>query len=310
MGDHDTLLCLAAATALFWYYRGYLGEGRRWLDQALATPAHASSSRSRAWALTLNGMLANVSGETDRASALLTESFSWWEQTDDVFGRAFADTLLGGVYVNQARYDEAVPLFTAHDAYLRHMNHADLLGIRSFHLGLIAWVQGDDARARGLLLDAVESLDRYGTPLDAIDPLRYLGLIACAGGDRDEAVNWFREAWTRLRQRGSRAALAVGLADVATLAAAWEAWLPAVRLFAKAEALLQTEAAAFTLPARDHYERAYRRAMAALGADASIVVAAGRALSLEQALAEAEAVLERDRAGSAETPSGPDAGSL
>jgi predicted ATPase/transcriptional regulator with XRE-family HTH domain len=309
MGDHDTLLCLAAATALFWYYRGYLGEGRRWLDQALATPAHASSSRSRAWALTLNGMLANVSGETDRASALLTESFTWWEQTDDIFGRAFADTLLGGVYVNQARYDEAVPLFTAHDAYLRHTDHADLLGIRSFHLGLIAWVQGDDARARGLLLDAVERLDRYGTPLDAIDPLRYLGLIACASGDRDEAVTWIREAWTRLRQRGSRAALAVGLADVATLAAASEAWQPAVRLFAKAEALLQTEAAAFTLPARDHYERAYQRAMAALGADASTVVAAGRALSLEQALAEAETALERDHDGSAEPPSVPDAGS-
>ena len=43
---------------------------------------------------------------------------------------------------------------------------------------------------------------------------------------------------TRLRQRGSRAAIAVGLADVATLAAAREAWQPAVRLFAKAEALL------------------------------------------------------------------------
>ena len=64
------------------------------------------------------------------------------------------------------------------------------------------------------------------------------GLIACAAGDLDEAARWFREELTRLRQRGSRAAIAVGLADVATLAAAREAWQPAVRLFAKAEALL------------------------------------------------------------------------
>ena len=35
-GDHDTLLRLAGALAFFWYYRGYLNEGRRWLDQALA----------------------------------------------------------------------------------------------------------------------------------------------------------------------------------------------------------------------------------------------------------------------------------
>ena len=34
-GDHDTLLRLAGALAIFWYYRGHLNEGQRWLDQAL-----------------------------------------------------------------------------------------------------------------------------------------------------------------------------------------------------------------------------------------------------------------------------------
>ena len=103
---------------------------------------------------------------------------------------------------------------------------------------------------------------------------------------------WFREEWARLRLRGSRAAIAVGLADVATLAAAREAWQPAVRLFAKAEALLTAEAAAFSLPARDHYEQAYARARQALGDAASQAAAvAGPALTLEQALAEARAVL-------------------
>ena len=106
-------------------------------------------------------------------------------------------------------------------------------------------------------------------PADAIDPLRYLGLISCAAGDLDEAARWFREVVTRLRQLGSRVAIAVGLADVATLAAAREAWQPAVRLFANAEALLQAEAAAFSLPARDHYERAHARAREALGDAAS-----------------------------------------
>ena len=107
---------------------------------------------------------------------------------------------------------------------------------------------------------------------------------------------WFREEVTRLRQLGSRAAIAVGLADVATLAAAREAWQPAVRLFAKAEAQLQAEAAAFSLPAREHYERAHVRAREALGDDAYQAAAvAGRALTLEQALTEAEAVLAPDR---------------
>ena len=293
--DHDTLLRLAGALAHFWYYRGYLTEGRRWLDQALQTPPDDAAPRPRAWALTCSGMLANVCGETDRAAALLTESFSWWEQSGEAFGYAAARSMLGGVYVSEGRYDEAATLFAPNEAYFRDIGNENVLAHVRFHLGVIAWAQGDDARARSLLQEAVEGYDRSGVPADAIDPLRYLGLVACGAGDLDAAAVWFGEMLTRLRQLGSRAALAVGLADVATLAAAREAWQPAVRLFAKAEALLKAEAAAFSLPARDYYERAHARAREALGDAAEAVAGAGRALTLEQALEEAEALLELDR---------------
>jgi tetratricopeptide (TPR) repeat protein len=255
----------------------------------------------------MSGMLANVCGETERATALLTESFFWWEQSGEAYGSAIARSLLGGVRVNQGRYDEAAVLFATNEAYFRdneaallEAGHGDWLGHASFHRGLIAWMQGDDARARSLLRDAVALFDRATAPVDAIDPLRYLGLLACAASDLDEAAMWFGEVVTRLRQLGSRAAIAVGLADVATLAAAREEWQPAARLFAKAEALLKGEGAAFSLPAREHYERAHARAREALG-DAAYQAAAvaGRALSLEQTLAEAETVLELDRTGSA-----------
>jgi predicted ATPase len=293
-GDHDTLLRLAGDLALFWFYRGHLNEGRLWLDQALQTPPDAASPRPRAWALTCSGMLANVCGETERATALLTESFSWWEQTGEAFGHAVAGSLLGGVHVSHGRYDEAAALFTPNVAYFHDTGHDNMHAHALFHLGVIAWAQGDDARARSLLRDAAEGYDRSGGPADAIDPLRYLGLVACEAGDLDDAAVWFGEMMTRLRQLGNRAALAVGLADVATLAAAHEAWQPAARLFAKAVTLLQAEAAAFSLPARDHYERAHARARQALGDAAYEVTAStGRALTLEQALAEAEAVLER-----------------
>jgi predicted ATPase/transcriptional regulator with XRE-family HTH domain len=301
-GDHDTLLRLVGALTLFWFYRGYLNEGQRWLEQALKTPPDAAAPWPRAWALTGSGLLANVCGETERAIEMLTASFAWWEQTDDALGRAFADTLLGGVYVSQGRYDEAAELlapneayFRENEAFLRDAGREDFLAFPRFLLGLIAWVNGDDVRARSLLQDAVTLNDRTGLQADAFDSLRYLGLIACAARDLNEAARWFREEWVRLRQLGNRAAIAVGLADAATLAAAREAWQPAARLFAKAEALLQAEAAAFSLPARDHYERSYHRAWEALGDAASAAAVAGRALTLEQALSEAEAVLEPDR---------------
>jgi predicted ATPase/DNA-binding CsgD family transcriptional regulator len=291
MGHPDTLLRLASALAFFWYCRGYLQEGQRWLDLALRTPPDDALARPRAWALTVNGMLAQVGGNPARAAAQLTASLPWWEQTGEAYGRAWADMLLGGVYVSEGRYAEAAPHFAANEAVFRETGHEEDVAITRFHLGLIAWVQGDEARARDLLRDAVERYDRLGTQIHAIDPLRYLGLLACATGDLDDAARWFRQEWVLLRQRGSRSAFAVGLADAATLAAAREDWQLAARLLAKAEALLQAEAAALTLPARDHYERAHHRAREALGADAAAAAAAGRALSLELALAEAEAAV-------------------
>ena len=118
-GDHDTLLRLAGTLAFFWYFRGYLHEGQRWLDQAIETPPDDASPRPRAWALTLSGMLANVCGETERAAAQLTESFSWWERSDDALGHATASSLLGGVYVTQGHYDQAAALFAETEAFYR-----------------------------------------------------------------------------------------------------------------------------------------------------------------------------------------------
>jgi tetratricopeptide (TPR) repeat protein len=310
--DHDTMLRLAGAMAGFWYYRGYLNEGQRWLDQALETPPDAASPRLRAWALLASGLLAQVGGNADHAAARLTESFPWWERSGDAIGRAFAQTLLGGVAVSQGRYAVAAPLLVAteavyrdHDAQLQDAGRDDFLAHARFLLGVIAWMQGDEMRARRLLQDAVALNDRAGVPADAIDPLRYLGLIACAAGDLDEAAGWFRAEWRRLRQIGSRAALAVGLADVATLAAARGAWTSAARLIAKAESLAQVEGAAFSLPARAHYEQAQARATEALADAAREVAAAGRALTFDQALAEAEAVVARERASGDDRASPP-----
>ena len=220
-GDHQTLIRLTAALAFFWYCRGYLNDGQRWLDQALKTPPNVAAPRPRAWAFTHSGMLAQVSGEPVRAAALLTESFSWWEQTGESYGHAFAEMLLGGVYVSQGRYDEAAPLFTANEKYFRENGYEDDLALTHFHLGLIAWVRGEETRARGLLRAAVGRFDRIGMPVHDIDPLRYLGLLACTRGNVNEAAIWFREEMIRLHQRGSRAAFAVGLERVMDFAQRW-----------------------------------------------------------------------------------------
>jgi non-specific serine/threonine protein kinase len=115
-------------------------------------------------------------------------------------------------------------------------------------------------------------------------------LNACAAGDLPAAAAYFAETLARLRVRRSRVDFANGFADVATLAVARGDLRTAARLFGAADLIRREDGAPFPLPARVAYERAADRARIQLGDAAWFAAyAAGEALSLDDAIAEAEA---------------------
>ena len=86
-----------------------------------------------------------------------------------------------------------------------------------FHLGLAAYVRGDRERTRALCEESSRLFDAAGCELDAIEPLHYLGLDACATGDGPRAAGFFADALVRLRVRRSPP-------DVATALPTWRRW--------------------------------------------------------------------------------------
>src|SRR5206468_10425250 len=69
-GDADLGLRLAGALWVFWFRRGHLNEGSRWLQQALAAKPDADDA-ARARLLTADGSIARLAGEFPRAEQLL-----------------------------------------------------------------------------------------------------------------------------------------------------------------------------------------------------------------------------------------------
>ena len=67
-GDAATALELCVSLARFWLERGYLGEGRLWLDEALAADTAGSPTRARA--LTASGVLSHYQADYDHAEEL------------------------------------------------------------------------------------------------------------------------------------------------------------------------------------------------------------------------------------------------
>ncbi len=64
--DAELALRIGAALGEFWYLRGYFGEGRRWLEEALAKSSQAPTA-ARARALQRVSWLAYLQGDLDQA---------------------------------------------------------------------------------------------------------------------------------------------------------------------------------------------------------------------------------------------------
>src|SRR5690349_14841340 len=70
-GPPETALRFAADLQNHWFVRGFLSEGRHWLDRALAMPAPRHWTRVKA--LRVAGWIAGVQGDASRAETLLTD---------------------------------------------------------------------------------------------------------------------------------------------------------------------------------------------------------------------------------------------
>jgi predicted ATPase/transcriptional regulator with XRE-family HTH domain len=116
-GDAHAGLRMAGALGWYWYFRGHLGEGRNWLEQALSTARALRQTESGAKALNAAASLAMYQSDLDVMRALLEESVETWRQLGLSTGLAYACTLLGFVKARKldssgfALLEEGVALF-------------------------------------------------------------------------------------------------------------------------------------------------------------------------------------------------------
>ncbi len=290
-GAAETDLRLAGGLWWFWYLRGHWSEGRRWLERALARNVGAPAA-ARARALVGVGTLAHFQGDDARAVAVTEEGLALWRQVGDPRGAGYALLLLGAVAEDRGDYDPAVPLLEEALSLLRDAGYQALATQTLYHLGVVTHGQGDHARATMLLEEALALSRELGDAWNTAIALLHLGLVAGELGDHGRAGACFAEGLALHRAGGNKEGIVKGLASIAVLATTRRLPQVAARLFAAAEALAEELGYRFALPERAIYERAQRQARAALGEPAFAAARTqGRALDLDQAIAEAEATV-------------------
>jgi predicted ATPase/DNA-binding CsgD family transcriptional regulator len=292
-GSAEASLRLAGALFVYWFQRGSLSEGRRWLEQALAIDPEAPAAL-RAPALTNAAWLSHHQGNNAYARSLLEQGLALYRAIEDRWGIAEALFMLGAVAEDLGDRELAAPLMeqacALYEAVDDPANHA----YACQYLGKVAFGRGDFVRAGEYGEEALRRAQALDDATLTGLALEVLGLVAHAQGDLVRAAASMAESLSRCREGASAPCLVHAVADASIVAMARGEPDVAARLFGAAETACLAFGYRFHRPVRATYERAMVAAQAALGETAfTAALAAGRALSLDEGLAEASALLAR-----------------
>jgi predicted ATPase/DNA-binding XRE family transcriptional regulator len=271
----------------YWWLSGHLSEGRRWMEEALASESGMPAT-SRARLLTLAATLGQAIGDFESARLGNDESMELFRELDDTDGMYFAMGTAGLIALAQGQPDEALSLMEESGE-----RRLELFGDRwasSAMFGFSATValgQGDRARARRLAERALSLAREIGAREAVAVALPTLAGIARADGDLERAARLFEEGLVLSAEVGDGTNVAYYLEALAEISASEDRLERAARLWGAAGALLETiEVIAYPHAAdRTFYDRQLAAARARLdGRTWEAAWEEGRAMTAEEAV--------------------------
>lgn len=191
--DADAALALAGNLWRYWWSRGYLTEGRSWLEQALQVPGEVSPER-RALALSGAASLAESQGDFAQAVAFHEQALVLWQAARDLQGEARAWSGLGTAAAHRGDFAEAR---SHHDHALQLSRAAyDLPGTARTldRLGTLARHEGNLAAAEAAYAESLALFRELGDLVNASIVLSNLGEVLHRHGESARAAEHFEEA--------------------------------------------------------------------------------------------------------------------
>ena len=218
-------LRIAGALWRFWSRRGYLSEGRRWLE-AFTSPGQVSAQAAsvevaavRATALSGAGNLATEQGDYARATGLHEESLALRRDLNDTLGIANSFNNLGNLAWLQGDAARAAVWYEESLVLRRHLR--DTWGIATCldGLGGVAYYQGDVARAQVLYEESLALRRELGDTAGLAHALGNLGEVVHELGDAARAQVLYEESLALYRRQSDKKGTATSLVGLGRVAA-------------------------------------------------------------------------------------------
>ncbi len=327
-------LRLAQALQWFWFLRGPVDEGRRWLERALSSPVADAATRAKA--LAGLGMLAWRADDFARAQAVLEESLalsrelkdestmafalhhlahvrlmigalprvvegfeesvSRFRRSGDTWGTAWSLRCLGDNLRGQGVTAQAEARLEESLTLFRRVGDQLLIGHVLFSLGAIAAERGDYERANALMEETQAIWYEADDKYNIAGVHRELGNVARCRGDHERAAKLYRASFAVFREIGDRYETGRLLESLAPLALARGRAQQAARILGAAEALRATIGAVIRPVDFVVHDRAITEARDTLGEQAfAAAFAAGRRMSPDDIIKEVCAATQDTR---------------
>jgi predicted ATPase/DNA-binding SARP family transcriptional activator len=237
----DFGLRLCVALWWFWFVRGYLSEGRRWLEAVIANSRVPEppppSALLRAKALNAAGVLAHDQADYLRATALHEESLAIVRQLGASGGVAASLNNLGLVARSQGDYERAAAYYAESLALRRAQGDEWSAAIALSNLGLVACDQGDYERAVALFEESLALRRKLGDQRGIAMLLNSLGVAAYHQGECQRSAALHEQSLALQRELADRAGAADSLCGLGHAACAQNDPIRARRYYQESLAL-------------------------------------------------------------------------
>jgi predicted ATPase/Tfp pilus assembly protein PilF len=274
--------------------RGEYARAAALFEESLAIAREAGDTRSVAAALHKLGTIVDEQGDYARAVTLYEESLAILRTLGDQRSVAVLLDDLGLGAFEQGDYARAAALHGESLAIERRLDDPRGVATSLNNLGNVAYEQGDYARAMELHAESLAIERTLGNKRGVAASLNNLGLLAHRQGDYTRAVALQAECLEIMRELGDQSGLITCLEDVAGLTVTLASAEQAARLFGAAAALREALGVPAVTSEQARIERSLAEARAHLGESAlAEMLAIGRTLSVDQAVAEALSVLRQ-----------------
>ncbi len=339
--EAETAAQIGAAIGRFWLLRGYMSEGRSFLERALSGFSAKNAVRAKAlnvaailaslqddyttartlveeslevsrelaeskqtgYALYILGRLARIEGNYAGAVTYFEESLSLFRELGQQHDIALVLSGLGLTVLYLGEYERATALCEESLALSRELGDPRAIASWLTNLGIIMLARGDDERAKELCEESLAMRRKLVYKGGCAHTLTVLGRIALDQGEYSRATACYKESLTLRQETGEQEGIATALEGLAAVTGMQGQPVSAARLYGAASSLRTLLGAPLTPIDRPYYQQTVAALRAQLDEPTFLKAwTEGQAMTLEEAIAEAMQVQAREHIPPTTTP--------